>query len=179
MSIQEEKIRLRTALRALRKEWERDGSPEEASVRILARIEALPAFKSARTVLLYASMPGEVPTGEWLRRWKAEKRLVLPRVSGEALELREYGPELLAEGYMGIAEPSETAAQVQPEEVDIAIIPGVAFDAEGHRLGHGKGYYDRLLPSLRCPVIGVALPYRLVAKVPSEPHDRKADMVLV
>ncbi len=179
MSIAEQKNNLRELMRSRRREWELSGSPQEASERIRSRIEALDEFKAARSVLLYSSIPGEVPTGEWLERWYPAKRLVLPRVSGESLDLREYGPGSMQAGYLGIMEPSEEAGLVSPGEIDLAIVPGVAFDSSGRRLGHGGGFYDRLLPLLDCPKVGVALEYRLVDEVPSDNHDAPVDKVIV
>jgi 5-formyltetrahydrofolate cyclo-ligase len=76
----------------------------------------------------------------------------------------------------------EPIGEVFPEsrydEITLALIPGMAFDAEGHRLGRGKGYYDRLLPRLsRAYKMGVCFPFQMVDAVPSEPHDQKVDEV--
>ena len=180
MDITEEKARLRAEMKAAWRSWkslDEAGAGPEHSSRIRTEIEALPEFRSARTVLLYASMPGELPTSGWLEAWSGSKRLVLPRVCGKELELREYFPALMENGYMGIPEPSSEAPSVSPDEVDLAIVPGVAFDADGRRLGHGGGFYDRLLPLLRCPRFGVCLPFRMVERVPSGEMDARVDRV--
>lgn len=162
-------------------EWKSLEGPEsdaEVASRIGGTLEALPLFAAARTVLLYSSLYGEVPTGEWIRKWSASKRIVLPKVKGDILELREYSPSSIVSGYLGIVEPSDEAPLVGASEIDLAIVPGVAFDSAGGRLGHGRGFYDRLLPQLKCCKIGVALPFRIVGKVPSEERDVKMDLVL-
>lgn len=100
-----------------------------------------------------------------------EKRIVLPVVIGEELELRLYtGPHDLAIGPYGIAEPTGEVF-TRYESIDLAIVPGVAFDASGHRLGRGKGYYDKLLPHITAFKMGICFPFQLVDEVPAEPFD--------
>lgn len=136
----------------------------------------------AKTVLLYASLPDEVPTLDFLERCNC--RCVLPCVvDDEHLELRLYtGPlDLEVRGKYHIPEPvgplfTDYAA------IDLALIPGMAFDTCGHRLGRGKGYYDRLLalaPFENIPKVGVCFDFQLVAEVPSMPHDSTMDSLLV
>ena len=152
-------------------------SDSEASLRIRCMVEALPEFRQARTLLLYASVPGEVDTFPWLEEWFPERRIALPKVEGEFLTLYSYSPGDLCSGYLGIREPSCRAERILPEEIDLAIVPGVAFDMTGRRLGHGKGFYDRLLPQLRCLKAGVCLPYWIVAAGRCEEDDAKVDGV--
>lgn len=180
MDAAKEKSRLRAEMKAAWQSWkslDEAGRGLEISGRVRAEIEALPEFREAGTVLLYSSVPGELPTSGWLEAWSASKRLLLPRVAGKTLELREYSQDLLVSGYMGITEPSPEAPPALPSEVDLAIVPGVAFDLSGGRLGHGGGYYDRLLPLLRCPKFGVCLPFRIVGMVPSGELDARVDRV--
>ena len=147
---------------------------------VWSRVEADPDFVRAGTVLLYMSIGSEVPTSEFIAEWKARKNLVIPKVSGEVLELYRYDESSLVEGYHGILEPSSDAVRVDPSEIEYAIIPGVAFAmSEGKwvRMGRGKGYYDRLLPHLKCPCVGVAWSYRHLENIPTDPWDRKLDRV--
>lgn len=169
------------------KEFMTPYGPVEESIRILSALENLPQFKEARTVLVYVSMSGEVRTREFLERWQAlGKRVVLPKVVGKKLELREYHPEMLSPGYCGIAEPSDSAPEVKRSEVDLAVIPGVAFscqkDENGveryYRLGRGGGFYDGLLSELKCPFVGVCFPFRIVEELPLEAWDVPIDIVL-
>lgn len=152
--------------------------PFEGSEMVWRKIEAISGFSDSDIVLLYWSIPGEVDTHELLRRWTGRKRIVLPKVAGDLLELREYSPQYMAEGYRGILEPSAEAPLVRADEIGFAVIPGVAFDADGGRLGRGKGYYDRLLPSLRCVKAAVAFDHQMVEAVPMEEHDVRMDMVI-
>lgn len=139
------------------------------------------SFQQAETVLIYASLSDEVPTLRFLQC--VEKRLVLPCViSDTQLELRLYtGPEdLEVRGRYHIPEPlgerfDDYAA------IDLIIVPGMAFDKEGHRLGRGKGYYDRLLahPDLRNKKkIGLCFDFQCVDTVPWDMHDVVMDEVI-
>jgi len=144
-----------------------------------ATVLALPQWQSARTVLLYCSIPGEVPTESLIEAAvKMGKRVVLPLVKGDDLLLKEYLPGALVEGYKGIMEPSAEAKDVAPEEIDLALIPGVAFDRKCRRLGRGRGYYDRTLPALACPKIGLAFAWQIVDEVPCDPWDMSLDLVV-
>ena len=145
---------------------------------IIAAVEALPEFRDASTVLAFWSVRDEVETHGFLRRWYGTKRLVLPKVAGELLELREYRPDGLEKGAFGIMEPSEDSPQVRPEEIGLAIVPGQFFDERGNRKGHGKGFYDRLLPLLDCPKVGIAHSGRIVPELDPAPWDVPVDMVI-
>lgn len=161
-----------------RKEFADSGREIPEAVSIWEMVEILPEFRSAGTVLLYMSIDGEVPTEGFIGKWRKSKRIVIPKVVGNDLQLYEYGPDKLTEGYRGIAEPSEDAVRVNCPEVDLAIVPGVAFTRYGIRLGRGKGFYDRLLPQLACPKIGICFSYRILPHIPSDPWDAPLDRVI-
>lgn len=101
-----------------------------------------------------------------------------PRITGDELELKVYeGAEYLQQNSYGIDEPvGESFSDYSA--IDLAIVPGVAFDAQGHRLGRGKGYYDRLLPQLSAYKIGICFPFQLVDDVPTDPFDIAMDEVI-
>lgn len=149
-----------------------------ASADIFRQLEELPEFGVARTVMAYWSMDDEVATHEAIERWSADRRVALPVVVGDSLELRLYDPSQMLPGYRGILEPGSDATKVEPYEVDLAVIPGMAFDSEGHRLGRGGGFYDHLLPQLACMKVGVCLDCQKVAEVPCEEHDCMVDKVI-
>lgn len=141
---------------------------------IWQQVEARPEFSAATRILIYMSIPGEVQTRDFIARWCDRKQFVLPLVCGDRLELRLYGRNLLVAGYRGIEEPSANAPLVNPEDVDLALIPGMAFarTASGVlRMGRGGGFYDRLLPHLTCPTIGVCYSFRLLESIPTDPWD--------
>ena len=152
--------------------------PAGDAVALWQAVEALPEFIAASTVLIYWSMPSEVPTQAFIGRWCAGKRFVLPLVAGGSLVLKEYVPGRLEAGYRGIMEPTSEAPEVCPEDIDFAIVPGVAFDRNCMRMGRGKGFYDRLIPHLKCPLAGVCFPSQLFDRIPVDPWDRQLDMVV-
>ena len=150
---------------------------------IMDRFLRLPEFESARCVLLYASKGGEVHTDGIINSaLSLGKKVALPVTMKEshALELYEIkGTEELSEGAFGIMEPARNPERrVQPEEVDLAVVPGVTFDRRGHRLGYGMGYYDLLLKGVSGHKVGLAYDMQIVEHVPDEPHDVAVDMVV-
>ncbi len=149
---------------------------------VINRIESLPEFVAARSVALYHALPDEVPTEEMLRRWLGVKRLSLPVVhSGGSMTFHEYlGPGDLTPGAFGISEP-RTGREITPEEIDLMLVPGVAFDESGRRLGRGRGFYDRYLSgphAARICKVGLCPPHALVPEVPAEPHDVVMDKII-
>ena len=130
-------------------------------------------------MLLYHSLPDEVDTHDFIRKWSGLKRILLPVVRGNDLELKPYtGDDRLTEGAFHINEPTGTAF-TDYAAIDLAVIPGVAFDRWGNRLGRGKGYYDRLLPRIPTAYkLGLCFPFQVVEQIPAEAHDISMDEVL-
>lgn len=148
-----------------------DFTLKELSAIVLDRLEKHPKFQEAKTILLYHSLKDEVQTHSFIEKWSGEKRIILPVVVGDELELRSYtGPADLAIGAYGIAEPTGDIF-TDYASIDLVIVPGVAFDMNGHRLGRGKGYYDKLLPKIQAHKIGICFPFQLIDEVPAEPFD--------
>lgn len=179
-NIYEEKKLLRKQIRAQVRALSATDAQAQAD-RVWQQIEAMPQFQQAQRVLAFWSLPDEVHTHNFVARWAVEKRVLLPVMVGEGLELREYcgEAELQTSNAFGVAEPL-TGGLVHPSEVDFAIVPGLAFDAAGHRLGRGKGYYDRLLPQLQGALtVGVGYSFQQLAHVPAEPHDVSVGRVVV
>ncbi len=145
----------------------------------MAVLEAHPAFKTASTILIYHSLPDEVDTHDFIEKWYNAKRLLLPVVVGDELEIRLYtGSTDLSIGSYGISEPIGDVFS-DYANIELAIIPGMAFDFNGNRLGRGKGYYDRLLPKLpHTYKIGVCFPYQMVREIPAESFDIRMDEVI-
>lgn len=173
--------------RALRQEIrrrKREATPEDLarqSAEVARRLLAHPKVAEARCLLLYASLPDEVDTAALLRALRQRgKRVLLPVVQGsERMSLREYrGEAHVKEGAYHIAEPTGQDF-THYELIDVAIVPGMAFDAQGHRLGRGKGYYDRFLPLLgQAYKIGVCYGFQLVERVPTGAFDQPMDEVV-
>ena len=145
-------------------------------------VEATRAWRAARVVALYAPVGAEVDTAELVERaLRAGKRLAWPilRPSGLALEFATCAPADLVAGPAGTREPPPLASPAPLEELDMVVVPGVAFDEEGHRLGRGRGHYDatlRLLPE-RATRVGLAFELQVVPSVPCEPHDVRLDAI--
>lgn len=142
------------------------------SSNLLDKLEDEAVFRRAHTVLAYAALPDEVQTQEWMERWKDAKVLLLPVVNGNELELHRYtGRHDLQTGAFGIEEPTGPLF-TDYGQIDLALVPGMAFDAHGYRLGRGKGYYDRLLPRLTAAWrIGICFGFQVCPSVPTEPFD--------
>ncbi len=152
---------------------------------VVARVLALPAYRRARTVMAYAAFGDELPTGPLLKAIvESGRRLVLPVThwATRALEPRTVSDPAvpLVAGPRGIPEPAPEQPPCDPADIDLVLVPGVAFDAAGHRLGYGLGFYDRFLAALphRPPRVGLALGVQLVAAVPTEAHDLPMDHVV-
>lgn len=177
MDIISQKKEIRKAIRELKRcvdmEW-----MLQASDAIMSKLELLDLFKVAETILLYHALPDEVQTAAFLDKWYKTKRILIPLVSGDDLILKVYSPDKVVPGYKGIPEPSDDAETVEASGVQLAIVPGVAFDKDCNRLGRGKGFYDRLIPDLRCPLVGLGFDFQIVDQVPVEIFDRKLDMVI-
>ena len=150
------------------------------SASIMQQVETLPQFVQANTVLLYWSMDDEVQTHDFVNRWYKDKTLLLPCVDGDDLRLRQYtGPECMQAGeQFGIGEPTGPEF-TDLESIDMIIVPGVAFDSEGNRMGRGRGFYDRLLSTTpNAFKVGVAFGFQMVEQVPTEPFDIKMNKVI-
>ncbi len=150
---------------------------DKLSAALFQLLEEHPLFQKARTVLLYYALPREVNTHAFIEKWYHHKQILLPIVVGDNLELRQYsGPSCMREGAFHIMEPTGDLFN-QFESIELSIIPGVAFDAKGHRLGRGKGYYDRLLPKLKSYNIGVCYQFQVIPEVPTDEYDQPMDEV--
>lgn len=151
---------------------------KELSIEILKKLENDSWFINAQTVLMYYSLPDEVQTHLFVEKWKDKKNILLPVVVGDDLEIRIYtGKDDLSEGAFHIDEPTGKTF-TDYEAINLVIVPGVAFDKEGNRLGRGKGYYDRLLPRIKAEKIGICFPFQLVEEIPTEPFDKKMDKII-
>ncbi len=159
---------------------------QRESLKIAERLFALPEYRGAETVFAYASMKREVQT-DWIlaRSLDAGKRVFLPKVTGKArmifTEIRSLNDLVYTEPF-GIREPSflsEEAVEAPPVP-ELVLVPGLAFDKAGNRLGHGGGYYDRVLSELKSKtlLLGLSLSCQLLPEVPAEPFDIPVDRVL-
>lgn len=137
----------------------------------------LQARPTLRTIAIYAALPGEVDLTAVCQGYP-QLRWVYPKVSGHHLTF--HPGDSLQPGAFGILEPADGSAEVPLEEIDAFLCPGLAFDPAGHRLGRGRGFYDRLLAQARPDAlkIGVCFPFQIVPDTFPEPHDVIMDKVI-
>jgi 5-formyltetrahydrofolate cyclo-ligase len=148
------------------------------SQQLFNKIEQLPEFQSAHTILAFWSLPDEVETHDFLEKWANHKCILLPVIVGEELRIKQYeGRETLVKASYNISEPTGDFF-TKYDEIDVIIVPGVGFDKQGNRLGRGKGYYDRLLPQLSGIKIGVCFPCQLVDCIVPDRWDVQMDRII-
>lgn len=159
--------------------------PEQRAVSSAAVAEAvlaLPETQGISAILLYGSMPEEVDTTGLIEAfWGRGVRVALPRVRGRRdLQLHWHERDRkLCTGTYGLKEPCPEAPEALRSEIDVIVVPGVAFDAECRRLGLGAGYYDALLAGMRGAVaIGVAFDEQVATVVPCGDYDEPVDILV-
>lgn len=173
-----DKKELRKYIRGVKKQF----TPEELrkmSYPLCEKLERNEHFQKAHIVLGYWSMEDEVYTHEFITKWAREKTILLPCVCGNELELRRFEcaenlcpgesydiPEPVGEVYSGL------------DKIDFVIVPGMAFDAWGNRLGRGKGYYDRILKDCPAYKAGLCFAFQFVEHVPTDEYDVRVDTVI-
>lgn len=138
-------------------------------------MESLKEFKTAKTILIYASMKNEIDTLQIIKKHFKEKKLVLPTVCQDTNTLKLYHLENLKElkkGYQGILEiPHCTKNTTSPNEIELCIIPGLAFDLRGNRIGYGKGFFDSLLKNIKAKKIALAYDFQIYEILPTHESD--------
>lgn len=137
------------------------------------KLMALPEWQKATTVCLYMSTSEEVDTKPLLAAALTEKKqVVFPRVEHERLVLHQIRSiKDFTRGAYHILEPKKTTVVIDPKFVDLYIVPGIAFDRDGYRLGWGKGYYDKLLAGIVAPKVGLAYACQVIAELPHTSYD--------
>ena len=148
----------------------------QMSAAIVKHACAMPAFRHGRTVMIYMALPQEVQTAVLLAESRYQgKRVTVPVVKPHGLVAAELpaGRFQFQPGPFGIPEPAVSTAIISPEDINCVMVPGIAFDRRGTRLGFGKGYYDRFLCRLPATthVCGLAFSLQIVQHVPDLPHD--------
>lgn len=168
-----DKKELRTLIRQ-RKRQLTESQRQELSFAINNLLLQHPRIARAQVVMLYSALPDEVDTQMLIERLHAMgKTVILPAVTGDGImETRIYeGAKSLSVGAYGISEPIGSA-YTDFSKIDVAIVPGMAFDRKGHRLGRGKGYYDRFLSDKPyIYTIGICFGFQMINEVPSDKFD--------
>jgi len=172
------KRQLRDRVRSLRRSLPSDQN-KALSKRILENLKNSGILERSNVILAFCPFDGEPDISPIFDEIiKAKKILVLPKVVGNDMKLCMVSSlEELSPGAFCILEPLE-CKEVPSEELDLALVPGVAFDRRGCRLGMGKGYYDRILGRIRGLKVGVAFSFQILDEIPCDPWDQKVDAVI-
>ncbi len=158
-------------------------SPDEKgqkSIQIAQRLEKTQLFKEAERVLFYYSQRYEVQTLELMEKYLETKTLYLPKLTSSSsfIPIRFKSFEELKPGAFGIMEPDQEGGD-EEMKLDLIIVPGVAFDRNGGRIGMGKGYYDRFLETKKeVSKVALAFSEQVLEEVPKEPYDENVDMII-
>lgn len=169
-----EKQRLRAAARDFLQSLTR-AEIRAASAGICATLHAWERWPGIRLLCAYAALDSEPDV---LTPWPEEKCILLPKVVGTDLALLEVRePDMLKRGAFSILEPGSGCVE-HPPKADVILVPGLAFDHRGWRLGRGRGYYDRLLERFEGTRVGVCFDGQVVEAVPTEPHDIPMNFLL-
>ncbi len=157
---------------------------EAKSLRACHALAAQAEFRNARTVMLFLAIPGEIDTAELMRAaWRDGKTVLVPVVVWEERSMVAKAIDSLDSGLVetaqGIREP--VGGEAWPvEEIDLIVVPALAFDRQGNRLGRGGGFYDRFLalPGMRATLCGIAFAEQLLDEAPTGDHDVPVDMIV-
>ena len=171
-----EKNEIRRLMSSRKKDYTKEEIRDKSAM-LMNHLEENTVFISSKTAMLYYSLPDEVYTHEFIEKWYKEKTIVLPVVIGDEMILKVYdGKESMKKGAYNIYEPTGTEF-TDYSSIDMAIIPGVAFDAKGNRLGRGKGYYDRFLRKVKTFKLGICFDFQLYNDIPTDLFDIPMDDV--
>ncbi len=171
-----EKTKIRRRIRN-KKNILSDMEKSQSSNAVFDKIEDLPAFKNAKSVLMYWSLPDELPTHNFIVKWSTKKQMLLPMVKGDKMLVKPFTSiDDLRKSDMGIWEPE--AQKEYLRQIDLVIVPGIAFDKSKNRLGRGKGYYDRYFNHKNIVKVGVCYDFQLLEVVPTEPFDVRMDKII-
>jgi 5-formyltetrahydrofolate cyclo-ligase len=150
------------------------------SVDLCARLKL--QMQSARAILFFAPLPDELDVWPLLEEFLAGGKIIaLPFFDAEkknygARQIKNAATEIIA-GKFGVRESAPTCAEIQLNRFDLVLVPGMAFDLRGNRLGRGQGFYDRLLVEASGVKCGVGYDFQLLETIPAEPHDTKVDFI--
>jgi len=156
---------------------------EAAGAQARSLLREQPIWKQARSVLLFAPLPDELDVWPLLAAaLSAGKTVALPRFDSQtngyvASQVQNLVDDVKI-GRFGIREPTEKCSQIALNRLDFILVPGVAFDMQGRRLGRGKGFFDRLLAVVRGTTCGVAFDEQIVREIPVAPHDVHVNRIL-
>jgi len=176
------KDRIRKELIDLRKNLSKNDVLKKSN-KIKNRLFKMKEFKLASTILFYVSYDNEVYTHEMIKDCITNKKNVVVPVTDKKNKLLILSKleswDDLCLGAYNIFEPKkEKIKEISIDKLDLIIAPGVGFDQQGHRIGHGKGYYDNLLKNSKAPTIGLAFEFQIIKNIPIEKHDIPMDEIV-
>ena len=151
---------------------------EQKSNQIIDKLRQDTDFIVAKTIMFYVSKGKEVHTHNLIKEVMKDKKILVPKVTDKGLlccELPDF--DKMDFSCFGVLEPTDDMT-CDVSEIDLIIVPGVAFDKRGHRIGYGMGYYDKLLKNAKCPKIGLAYNFQLVERIPNDEWDVSVDRVI-
>jgi len=168
---------IRTNIRELKVQVTETQKQKDAGL-VFQKIELLPEFKAAKTILLYWSCSGELPTHTVVEKWSADKEILLPSVQGDELLIKRFSKDQkMKKGCLGIWEPEISENFIG--KIDLVIVPGIAFDLKKNRLGRGKGYYDRFFDrNKNIKKWGVCYEFQLLPSIPARNKDVRMDKII-
>ena len=170
--IARQKSQLRRECLAIRKSLGAE-TRAQASLAICERLEAWEIFRQSQTVLSYMPIKSEADLTPLMKR-HPQKRWALPRIvpqEDRRMVFHEYDPRRMVRHSYGMEEPAPDSPLIQPAEIELALVPGLAFDRRGFRLGYGGGYFDRFLEGFQGVSAGIAFRALLFETVPRAAHD--------
>jgi 5-formyltetrahydrofolate cyclo-ligase len=179
---QEAKTELRAKIRAILKSFSEEKRKSD-SEKLCAKLKEQPAFQKARSILFFAPLSEEPDLWPLLNETLAGKKMAaLPCFDADnqtylSRRITDIHIEILS-GKFGIREPATTCVAIPLDDLDLVLVPGVAFDLGRHRLGRGKGFYDRLLQNFNGKKIGIAFDEQIVDALPVEENDVRMDLIL-
>lgn len=155
-----------------------DAKAQKSTMLALA-IMLHPAVRAARAVALFSPLPDEPQISEIIELIARERVVLLPRVEGDVMRFYPFSPKAMSRGAYGIMEPMD-GKPFPPGEIDVMVVPGVAFTACGKRMGRGKGFYDKYMSQkcFRAYKMGVCYTEQILPSLPCEPHDISMDEVI-
>lgn len=171
-----DKIQVRTEIKNLKQGFTEAQKQAEADI-VFHKIESFPEFENAETILMYWSLPDELPTHRFVEKWSRSKQILLPAIQVNEMMIKRYSTSnLLKQGLLGILESN--VDEIFEGKIDLVIVPGIAFDLQKNRLGRGKGFYDRFFEQNQLLKIGVCFVFQLLESVPHSEHDIKMDIIV-
>lgn len=150
------------------------------SLSICEQLEESTQYQKASNILFYLPIKNEVDVTPLLEKHLRTKNILLPKLdANDYIEVKKISTlSDIENGKYDIPEPKESCENFPPEKIELILIPGVAFDLNGNRVGYGMGCYDGLIPKTSCPKIALAYNFQILENVPGEEHDQRVNIII-